>query len=254
MIDYNVQGAKRKELVDAISRITREKAAYHPGRPEYRYVVGGYSIDCNGRVTMDESVTKEEARQLMYQLEGQGFHAEVTDELQDSGPAGQQETIESQTAEQPQEEPAPSPVKPFDVNLIIPKDGMDEAGMERLRCLVASKETLLKKALGLTDKLEVLENEQGIVFPWVRETSDPELVQSAARLVVRLARFAKKAKRVNGKDHEVENEKYSFRCFLLRLGFIGKEFKEDRKRLLKNLSGNAAFKEGGKDHETLAQG
>ena len=201
---------------------------------------------------MDESVTKEEARQLMDQLEGQGFRAEVPEELQDTESAGQQQPDEEQPAVETQEEP--SPVKPFDVNLIIPKDGMDEAGMERLRSLVASKETLLKKALGLTDKLEVLENEQGIVFPWVRETTDPELVQSAARLVVRLARFAKKAKRVNGKDHEVENEKYSFRCFLLRLGFIGKEFKEDRKRLLKNLSGNAAFKEGGKDHETLAQG
>jgi hypothetical protein len=47
----------------------------------------------------------------------------------------------------------------------------------------------------------------------------------------------------------VENEKYTFRCFLLRLGFIGEEYKETRKVLLKNLSGSSAFKSGAKDKE-----
>ena len=43
-------------------------------------------------------------------------------------------------------------------------------------------------------------------------------------------------------EQETDNEKYAFRCFLLRLGFIGSEYKEARKILLKNLSGNAAFR------------
>jgi hypothetical protein len=32
---------------------------------------------------------------------------------------------------------------------------------------------------------------------------------------------------------EVDNEKYAFRCFLLRLGFIGSDYKAERKILLK---------------------
>ena len=44
----------------------------------------------------------------------------------------------------------------------------------------------------------------------------------------------------------VENEKYAFRCFLLRLGFIGAEYKTERKILLKNLTGSSAFKSGAK--------
>ena len=40
------------------------------------------------------------------------------------------------------------------------------------------------------------------------------------------------------------NEKYAFRCFLLRLGFIGTEYKEARKILLRNLAGSSAFKGG----------
>ena len=46
------------------------------------------------------------------------------------------------------------------------------------------------------------------------------------------------------RKREVENEKYAFRCFLLRLGFIGEEYKVERKILLKNLTGSSAFKNG----------
>ena len=35
---------------------------------------------------------------------------------------------------------------------------------------------------------------------------------------------------------------YAFRCFLLRLGFIGDEYKAARRVLLKNLTGNGAWK------------
>ena len=55
--------------------------------------------------------------------------------------------------------------------------------------------------------------------------------------------MAKTQKRISPHRKDVENEKYAFRCFLLRLGFIGEQFKDDRKELLKYLSGNSAFKE-----------
>lgn len=56
--------------------------------------------------------------------------------------------------------------------------------------------------------------------------------------------MAKTQQRVNATQKQVDNEKYAFRCFLLRLGFVGSEFKTERKILLKNLSGNSAFKNG----------
>ena len=57
--------------------------------------------------------------------------------------------------------------------------------------------------------------------------------------------MAKNQKRVNIKAEEpVENMKYSFRCLLLRLGFIGPEYKDVRSTLLKNFSGSGAFKSG----------
>lgn len=41
-----------------------------------------------------------------------------------------------------------------------------------------------------------------------------------------------------------ESAKYDFRCWLLRLGLIGDEFKSARKHLLARLPGDAAFKRG----------
>ena len=58
--------------------------------------------------------------------------------------------------------------------------------------------------------------------------------------------MAKRQKRVTARAGAVTNEKYAFRCFLLRLGLIGAKYKTTRKILLRNLSGNSAFKAGQK--------
>ena len=53
--------------------------------------------------------------------------------------------------------------------------------------------------------------------------------------------MAKESIRVTATEKDVESEKYAFRGFLLRLGFIGADTKAYRKLLMKNLSGSAAF-------------
>ena len=60
--------------------------------------------------------------------------------------------------------------------------------------------------------------------------------------VSRLCDLARKVKRVIPTATENDNDKYAFRCFLLRLGFISDEYKKARKVLLKNLIGNSAFR------------
>ena len=56
--------------------------------------------------------------------------------------------------------------------------------------------------------------------------------------------LAQKQKRAVAKEKAVENEKYAFRCFLLRLGMIGDDYKTSRRILLQNLTGSSAFKCG----------
>ena len=90
--------------------------------------------------------------------------------------------------------------------------------------------------------------EDRVAFPWFAEV-EPDAARAYTNFIAALCRMSKEAKRVTATQQEVENEKYAFRCFLLRLGFIGTEYKKDRKILLQNLSGSAAFRDGKKSGE-----
>ena len=59
-----------------------------------------------------------------------------------------------------------------------------------------------------------------------------------------MCELARTLKRVTATEKPTESDKYAFRCFLLRLGFIGAEYKQTRKILLRNLSGSSAFRDG----------
>ena len=89
-----------------------------------------------------------------------------------------------------------------------------------------------------------------MAFPWFEELPNSDAVNAYTHFISALCEMSREmAKRVTATEKPVENEKYAFRCFLLRLGFIGSEYKAERKILLKNLTGSSAFKDGGVDHE-----
>ena len=134
------------------------------------------------------------------------------------------------------------------LTVYLPKD---KANIDLLRQLVQGKSGLIKKALGLKD-LPIEEDSDEIVFPWFADASDlsPDEVKAYTAFISALCKLSANAKRVSMTEKPVDNEKYAFRCFLLRLGFIGREHKITRKILLRNLEGSSAFKNGGSDDET----
>lgn len=69
-------------------------------------------------------------------------------------------------------------------------------------------------------------------------------MKAYTHFIAKLCEMAQNQKRITAKEKEIDNNKYAFRCFLLRLGFIGTEYKAERKILLRNLSGSSAFKGG----------
>ena len=112
---------------------------------------------------------------------------------------------------------------------------------------IDAKGGLIKKALGAQNLgIEVLEDR--VVFPWFPEMPEADSVKAYTHFISALCEMSKNAKRVTATEKSVDNEKYAFRCFLLRLGFIGSEYKAERKILLKNLTGSSAFKNGGVGH------
>ena len=125
----------------------------------------------------------------------------------------------------------------------LPKTDFNDVAHENLKRLVESKASLIKKAIG-TDCIPIMTTEETISFPWFQGELTSDEVKAYTHFVTSLCEMAKTQQRVNATEKQVENEKYAFRCFLLRLGFVGSEFKTERKILLKNLSGNSAFKNG----------
>ena len=223
-INYNVTGNERKKLVKLISEITEVPSKYL-GVPSCAYQVGHYHIGKDGELTFDSEVSQEDTKSLMKKLLDAGFEAEV-------------------------DEPTPAEAETEETGLIIqiPKDSLSDDDLEKLSKLLVAKGNLIKKALNV-DALPIESDEERISFPWFSKLPNPEEIKSYSQFITKLCEMAKTQKRITVKEKVVDNEKYAFRCFLLRLGFIGEEFKTHRKILLQNLSGSSAFK-GGAHNET----
>ena len=111
--------------------------------------------------------------------------------------------------------------------------------------MISGKASLIKKATGASN-LDVEIKDDVVCFPWFDALPDPEMIRAVSVFITRLVALSREIKRVTATEREVENERYAFRCFLLRLGFIGDEYKSERKTLLRNLDGSAAFRDGQK--------
>ena len=219
-INYNVTGPKRKALVNAISQKLNAPAKYL-GAPTFAYEVADYNIDKNGALSGPDN--KELVDHLL------GIHDfKAISEVFDT-PTPKAEANET-------EEP---------INLIIqmPRADFPDIVLENLKGLVESKAALIKKALNI-ESIPIIVTEELISFPWFQGECSAEEVNAYTHFGTALCERAKKQTRVNSTEKSVDNEKYAFRCFLLRLGFIGPEYKTERKILLSKLSGSSAFKSG----------
>ena len=233
-IKYNVTGDRRKALV-AVMRDTLQDATRYLGAPSFAFQVGKYIVDRNGTVTCPDDADAAQIDTLIRELAHDGFVGQRIGE-----PA---KPAEQQIIETPRKEIMASTLDSLDrLSVEIPKDDMTPIALENLRRLVASKATLLKKALG-TDSLPMTEHSDRIEFGWFRPTDDQAELAAYYQLVKGLCELARIQKRVSASEQQVENEKYAFRCFLLRLGFIGQDYKDSRRVLLKRLTGNAAFRD-----------
>lgn len=210
-IDFNCTGVDRKKLVNAIATITGESPKYL-GAPTFAYQVGAYHIDKSGTVTDTEATAPEDVDNLIARLREEGFSADS--DVQD-GAAG--------------------------ICISVPASQFSDAALNNLRSIIASKRVLICKALGV-EELPVEATDTKVSFPWFPYGVTPEELRTYDLFICKLCEMARNQKRVTATEKPTDNDKYAFRCFLLRLGFIGSEYKTQRKILLRNLTGSSAFK------------
>lgn len=123
----------------------------------------------------------------------------------------------------------------------VPFDSADTLLEYRITKLINAKSKLFMKAFN-TEKLDFEIKDDTITFKWLSGDATPEMIQASMKFFSLLVKLVKEGNSVKCKEREIHSEKYAMRCFLVRLGFIGDEFKKDRKLLMQNLSGSSAFR------------
>lgn len=227
-IDSHLTGTERKALVRAISEIIGEEAVYKYA-PTFNYQIDCFTVTKDGALEFDEKADDGKVKSLLDRLSEQGFTAaEMSCNATENNSRKLSETTEN---------------KPHSENVGLTVEvSSDSVNTKNLATLLGVKGELIKKALG-TDSLDFEVVGDRVSFYWFQNT-DIENADTYTKFISALCKMSKDQKRINKTESSTENEKYAFRCFLLRLGFIGNEHKNGRKVLLKNLTGSSAFKGG----------
>lgn len=222
-IRYNAVGAARKPLVSAIGEILNVKPKYL-GAPSMAYQIDRIKVTKEGTLIFDDDPDAQEENNLLERLAERGFCPVNTSEAE-GGEVTAGQTNEPQGAN-------------IGLTVEIP---LESVSVDNLTNLLSAKGGLIKKALGITE-LPVEVKENSVSFAWFDRRLEGDEVKAYTHLISALCEMSVKLKRISGTEKPVDNEKYAFRCFLLRLGFIGKQCKAERRILLRNLEGSAAFK------------
>lgn len=213
-IRFTLESKQRPKLAQEVGNILGT-APHYERVPSCAYDIAGYRLDKEGVLHIPEGA-EETAKDLILQLRERGFQddAEITEEV---------------------------PVQQDKLTIVIPRESITDMALENLQKIIANKQILFQRAFR-TDNTEIEITDEKINFTWFPYTADGDELAAYTQFISRLCDMARDAKRVSSKPTETDNDKYDFRCFLLRLGFIGKEYKTARKILLRNLTGNSAFR------------
>ena len=222
-LDYNCTGADRKNLVAVLADHTGQKSKYL-GTPSFAYQVDCITVDKNGVLHLDDNADPDWVEAIQARLASSGY------------------TCISEAYDNPQPDPVMNE-EPERISIQMPMASFTESSLQNLFNLVDAKGSLIKKALGVSD-LTINLLDDRLAFDWFPADSTPEEINAYTAFIAALCAMAGNQKRITAKGKTVDNEKYAFRCFLLRLGFIGAEHKQTRKILLRNLTGSSAFKAG----------
>ena len=245
--------ASRKELAKAIGKELGIEAKYM-GVPSCNYQIGQYILDKEG------VLHGPDFEPLRSFLQRNGMLPE--DDISLSGEPTVQE-----------EEPAQENTADF-VSVTVPADGITPLQLKNLIFMLYSKQYLIGKMTGgdllnipdflearliektpetIANFLSLLDTakEKGmtgfdfrddkVTLTFRAHPDEPGRNMVYAMFTARILKAAREATRIFPEKQEPENEKYFARAWLLRLGYGGAAYKDERNLLLKHLKGHSAF-------------
>ena len=252
-VNYNIQKEERKAMVGIVGKVLETKPVYC-GAPSFSYKVGAFEITKDGSLCFDDALDKMTVARVRTALREAGFTSEDGENEAFCADTGADEpsrteaavddltpaetAVESAPTEEAMEEPSED-----SLSISLPRSLFTETALQNLDALLLSKGRLIRHAFDIQEATYTLTDDR-ITFAWLHGTITDETAKAYAEFISKLCLMARAQKRVTAKEKIVDNEKYAFRCFLLRLGMIGSAYKQSRKILLQNLIGSSAFKSG----------
>ena len=214
IIEFHLAGENRKKLAWAIAKIIGTTAEYQY-MPTCAYKIGEcYTVTKSGDLEISDQADHKETERLLAELENQGYVVPDTTE-----PESKVLTVQ------------------------MPADFFTEHTLGNLRQICENKAALFQASFQ-TDSLDMISSDEKVEFPWFTVEQDGD-ADAYCTFISMLCEFAKNQSRINRKPDTSDNPKYTMRCFLIRLGMVGAEFKVARKVILRNLTGNSAFRKVG---------
>ena len=233
-IHYNITKEQRKKMVEVVGKALGTTASYC-GAPTFAYKVGTFEITRDGCICFADDADEAEVERVRTALREEGFVAEEDE--------SEMTMVAVETAGEAAVETAATTDDEDRLIVSIPRSSFTETALKNLDALLASKGKLIQKAFNI-EKAAYTLTEETIKFAWFHGKIAEDTVRAYTDFISKLCEMAQKQKRAVAKEKPTENEKYAFRCFLLRLGMIGDAYKTSRKILLQNLTGSSAFKNG----------
>ena len=250
-VNYNIQKEERKAMVGIISKAVGEKPVYC-GAPSFSYKVGAFEITKDGSLCFDDATDEATVARVRTALREEGFMSEDGEDETSCAstaadePSRTEAAVDTPTFTETANAPTPTEAAEADedsLSISLPRSLFTETSLKNLDALLLSKGRLIRHAFDIREATYTLTDDR-ITFAWLHGTITDETAKAYAEFISKLCLMARTQKRVTAKEKIVDNEKYAFRCFLLRLGMIGNAYKQSRKILLQNLTGSSAFKSG----------
>jgi len=243
-VNYNIQKEERKAMVAVVSKVLDTKPVYC-GAPTFSYKVGAFEIAKDGSLCFDDALDEATVACVRTALREAGFMSKGGEDETSCAATGADEPSRTEAAVDDLT-PAETAIEESDedsLSISLPRSLFTETALQNLDALLLSKGRLIRHAFDIREATYTLEGDR-ITFAWLHGTITDETAKAYAEFISKLCLMARTQKRVTAKEKIVDNEKYAFRCFLLRLGMIGNAYKESRKILLQNLTGSSSFKSG----------
>ena len=225
---FRQSGDARKPFVKAVSEILEAKPRYL-GMPSMAYEIDFATVTKEGNIELNDRTDSELVENLIERLAERGYEAEPMEVPYPTNKGAAPSGASADAA--------------FGLTISVPRSMFSDTALENLRRLLAVKNELICKALEI-DSTVIEANDETVSFPWWEKDLNPTEVRICSQFIDRLCKFAIASKRVTAKIKTSENERFDMRCWLIRLGCSGPEYKELRAAFMKNLDGDTAFRYG----------